>query len=150
MKIKILLIMILTSLLYNANGQFQVSYTFSHSVATDKSVNAGNKIGISYSISRIFTADAYFYSSEDYVSFSPEVNIRINFLNRDRYKLYAGVGMFIGLQASLVFPVGIEIKPFNSYPKLSFKFNMNPVIGLDVNSSYFTPGLGICYSFGNK
>ncbi|MDR0604683.1 MAG: hypothetical protein LBG80_10310 [Bacteroidales bacterium] len=148
MKIRILLIVIFTSLLYNANGQFQVSYTFSHSVATDNSVNAGNKIGIGYGISRIFTVDAYFYSSEDFVSFSPEVNIRINYLTKDRYKLYAGAGMFIGLQASLIFPVGVEIKPFTSYPQLSFRFNVNPVIGLDVNSSYFTPGLGICYSFG--
>ncbi|MDR1887717.1 MAG: hypothetical protein LBQ70_07375, partial [Prevotellaceae bacterium] len=93
--------------------------------------------------------DVYFYSSLDsFTEFSPEVTVRANFLTKNSYKLYAGTGMMIGRRLSLVFPVGVEVKPFNSYPNLSFRFDVNTVIGLDINPIYLAPGLGICYSFG--
>lgn len=136
-------------ILLNANGQFRVSYVFGSTRFADTDSNMGNKIGFGYDFNKIFTADAYFYCSlNSFEEFSPEVTIRANFFNRDNYKLYAGTGMFVGWRVSIVFPVGVEIKPFTSYPKLSFRFEANTVIGLDINPTYFIPGLGISYSFG--
>jgi hypothetical protein len=49
----------------------------------------------------------------------------------------------IGVRLSLVFPVGVEVKFFNSYPNLSFRFDVNTVVGSDINPTYLVPGLGI-------
>ncbi|MDR1897816.1 MAG: hypothetical protein LBR10_13610 [Prevotellaceae bacterium] len=159
MKIKIFLIIIfLGSTTYNVNGQFKVSYILGKSrhvaataTMTDNSYSdMGNKIGVGYDINKIFSADAYFYSSQDYL-LSPEVTVRVHFLNKDNYRLYAGAGVLIGWQKSLVFPVGVEVKPFNSYPKFSFRFDANVSVDLaGDNPPYLAPGLGICYSFGNS
>jgi hypothetical protein len=149
MKKLVLLTIIFLGLLFSANGQFRVSYILGSARLADADSNMGNKIGFGYDLNKVFTVDAYFYSSLDYFEeFSPEITIRANFFSRNNYKLYTGAGMFVGWRMSLVFPVGVEIKPFSAYPKLSFRFDANTVIGLDINPTYFIPGLGISYSFG--
>ncbi|MDR1887268.1 MAG: hypothetical protein LBQ70_05065 [Prevotellaceae bacterium] len=107
----------------------------------------GNKIGLSYEIKKIVTADVYFYSSQAYF-LSPEISIRAFFLNRDSYRLYAGAGVFRGWSGSFSFPIGVEVKPFNSYPSLSFRFDVNMALAFGDTPPHLAPGLGICYSFG--
>jgi hypothetical protein len=148
-KVKIVLLLVFISCLglHNAGGQVNVSYHFS---------DLGQKIGVGYTLkpfNKLLTIDGYLYGAAYLEELSPEFTIRANFVNKDRYKLYAGTGFITNNFFSWVFPVGVEVVPFDTFPKLSLKFDVNLMFEIDRIDSLaepvaFASGLGICYRFG--
>jgi hypothetical protein len=138
-KIKSLLLIAFIGLCFhNATAQLNVSYTF---------CDLSNKVGIGYDIGKIFSVDAYLYSAGYFSDMSPEFTVRANILNKDTYKLYLGAGFVTNRLSSVVFPVGIKVTPFfRSFPKLSFKIDVNIMAGIDNNPNSVIPCFGICYS----
>ncbi|MDR0558911.1 MAG: hypothetical protein LBG92_01965 [Prevotellaceae bacterium] len=123
-----------------ADAQLKVFYSFNRIFP---------KIGVEYDLNKIFAVDVSIYDVTTFDFFSPELAGRAKFLQKENYNLYTGAGVCLFFEAwSLTVPVGIEVRPFNAYPKLSFKFEFNALFNLDILEHIYMPGFAVCYRLG--
>ncbi len=135
--IKLIVVLVLTSLLTKADGQVTASFYF----------NANNsKFAVGYEFTDRFWADLRIYSGSLMEDITPELVLAYNFLQKDKYETYAGLGLSIQHFEGVVIPIGLAVKPFESLENLSFNIEFTPLIG--DHGMLLRSYLGVRYEIG--
>ncbi len=114
-------------------------------VSTSYYANGSNsKVAIGYQFNDKLWSDLRVYSGTiDH--FTPEIVLNYNYLRKENYETYFGVGVILNNINGIVIPIGIGIKPFENLKNLSLNIEFNPVYELDINDLFIRGFIGIRY-----
>lgn len=110
-------------------------------------------IGLNYKISNRFNTNLRIYANQSNLRSLPlELNGTFDIISKDNYNFYIGAGLIVNPfqdvdpLKNIIFPIGFEIKPFESYRNLSFIVEFAPTYQLEDDLTFFK-FLGLRYSF---
>lgn len=135
-KIKILALLSLFMLLgaLQAHAQWGVSY---HQSSIPF-------VGINYTFSERFMPELRLGTDRYFDDFTLEPTISYQYVQREEYQLYAGLGVLLtDYTAGVVIPVGVLIYPFEN-KKFGFHMEVTPIV---MDYSIFRSSWGIRYRF---
>lgn len=124
--------------MFSAKGFSQVSVSF---YAND----ANAKIGVGYEFNEKLWSDLRIYSGTNIDNITPEIVLNYNFLQKESYETYAGVGGIFNNVNGVVVPVGIGIRPFEKIPALSLNIEFNALYEVDLSDLFIRGFIGIRY-----
>jgi hypothetical protein len=135
--IKTLVLIGLISFMSNrAFSQIGVSY-YSSSLS---------KIGLSYNFSGKVWSELRLYSNTTFDDLTPELVLCYNFISKERYNIYAGVGGVINYYNGIIIPVGVQFTPFQKFDKFSLHIELQPTFDFE-NTPIVESSWGIRYKF---
>jgi len=141
---KIIIILGLSLLLLSFNnrclGQFSLSYHYS----------SLNKFGLAYNLSQRFWAELKIYSNTYIEDFTPELTLLYNVSVKDYHEFYIGAGGVINYFTGIVLPIGLQVRPFENFKKLSFQIEFEPTIDIENEDLLIQSSAGIRYTFGKN
>jgi len=131
-----LLIGLISLMSNNVFSQLSVSY-YSSSLS---------KIGLGYNFSDRIWSELRVYSNTDFDNITPELVLCYNFVNNERYNIYAGVGGVIGFYNGIIIPIGVQFTPFEKFDKFSLHIELQPTINFE-SARVLQSSWGIRYKF---
>lgn len=115
-------------------------------VSTSFYANESNsKVAIGYQFNKKLWSDLRIYSGTNIDNFTPEIVLNYNYIRKENYETYLGVGLILNNINGIVIPIGIGIKPFENLKNLSLNIEFNPVYELDLNDLFIRGFIGIRY-----
>jgi len=120
----------------NAFSQIGVSY-YSSSLS---------KIGLSYNFSNRLWSEVRLYSNTTFYDLTPELVLCYNFVNKERYNIYAGVGGVVNYYNGIIVPIGVQFTPFEKFDKFSLHIELQPTLDFG-NTPIVQSSWGIRYKF---
>lgn len=120
----------------NAFSQVGVSY-YSSSLS---------KIGLSYNFSNRLWSEVRLYSNTTFYDLTPELVLCYNFVNKERYNIYAGVGGVVNYYNGIIVPIGVQFTPFEKFDKFSLHIELQPTLDFG-NTPIVQSSWGIRYKF---
>ena len=135
--IKILVLLgVITFMSSKVSSQISVSY-YSSSLS---------KIGLSYNFSGKVWSELRLYSNTVADDLTPELVLCYNFINKDKYNIYAGVGAVTNYYNGLIVPIGIQFTPFEKVSNFSLHIELQPTFDSE-HSTIIQSSWGIRYKF---
>lgn len=120
----------------NAFSQIGVSYYSS----------SFSKIGLSYNFSNRLWSEVRLYSNTTFYDLTPELVLCYNFVNKERYNIYAGVGGVVNYYNGIIVPIGVQFTPFEKFDKFSLHIELQPTLDFG-NTPIVQSSWGIRYKF---
>jgi len=120
----------------NAFSQIGVSY-YSSSLS---------KIGLSYNFSNRVWSEVRLYSNTSFDDLTPELVLCYNFVNKEKYNIYAGVGGVLNYYNGIIVPIGVQFTPFEKFDKFSLHIELQPTLDFE-NTLFVQSSWGIRYKF---
>ncbi len=115
-------------------------------VTTSFFTNASDsKIGLGYNFNDRFWSDFRVYSNNFLKDFTPELLLNYNFLLRDRFEAYVGLGAIVIDEIQPALPVGVALRPFPSVKELSI--NMEVMVTPIWNELFLMGFIGLRYVY---
>lgn len=131
---KYLLLLTLLCTAHLSYGQFGISY---HQSSLPF-------LGVNYGFTDRFSAEIRLSTDMYFEDFSPELVATYNYLKREDYELYAGIGGRANNLSGLVIPLGLRVYPFEA-KAFGFHVEVAPLIG--EYDGILRGSLGINYRF---
>ncbi len=103
------------------------------------------KIGIGYEFNEKIWADMRIYSGTNVDNFTPEIVVNYNFLRKENYDAYLGLGVTLNNINGVVLPLGVAIKPFENLKNLSLNIEFSPLYEIDFDDLFIRGFVGIRY-----
>ena len=110
--------------LINITGFSQISVSFYNSTLP--------KFGVAYNFNDKLWTELRVYSNTTFENITPELVINYNFLHKERFNVYAGIGGVINYFNGIVLPFGVQFTPFEKLERFSLHIECEPTFG-DVN-----------------
>jgi len=105
-----------------------------------------SKVGLSYYFSERVRAELRVYSNTSFEDLTPELVFCYNFVNAERYNIYAGAGVVANYYNGIVIPFGVQFTPFEKNDKFSLHIELQPTFDFDY-SPLLQSSWGIKYRF---
>ncbi|MFP9114057.1 hypothetical protein ACLI1A_08935 [Flavobacterium sp. RHBU_3] len=106
-----------------------------------------SKVAIGYNFNERLWADARIYSSTSADGITPEAVINYNYLAKESYYTYIGVGAIVNDVNGVLIPIGVGIKPFENLKNLSINIELDPLYEIDDEDLYINGFIGLRYKF---
>lgn len=119
-----------------ANAQISTSFYTNDSYS---------KFAVGYNFTEKLWGDLRIYSGTSIDNITPEMVLNYNFIIKNSYDFYSGVGITLNNINGVVIPVGVAIKPFENLKELSFNIEFNPLYEVDDRNLFIRGFLGIRY-----
>lgn len=120
-------------------AQFSVSY-FSSSMP---------KAGFGYDFNDKIGTELRLYTNVVFDNFTPELVFKYNFITSQPFDFYSGAGVVINTINGVFIPIGIQIRPIQSFNQFSIHAEIAPLIDFDGNL-LFLGSWGFRYKFKRK
>lgn len=124
----------------HACGQISISYQYS----------SLNKIGVAYNFSQRFWAEFKIYSNTYFEDITPEMTFMYNISVKENHEIYAGIGGVANYISGIVFPVGLQVRPFENFRRFSFQIEIEPTVDTQNEDLLLQSSAGIRYTFGKS
>jgi len=141
MKIKIISIVLLIALCFPVYSQIATTLYSSRDFT---------KIAVGYEFSDKTWCDLRAYGGFWIYDFTIEPVIAYNFVSKDAYDFYSGVGFTININTGPIIPIGVRLRPFEKTKNLQIIMEAQPSYIIDANDIAFFCSVGIRYVFGDK
>ncbi len=97
---------------------------------------------------------AKFFSNMGELELPTEFDLIYNFKAKEYHRFFAGVGLYTDFKRTsnlyAIFPVGLEVFPFQNFKKVSFLFEFSLQIKGNNGNHSFRNLTGVRYTFGDK
>ena len=107
------------------------------------------KAGIGYDFNEKIGTELRLYTNVFFDDFTPELIVKYNLINNDEFDFYSGAGIVINSINGVFIPVGIQIRPIESFRAFSLHAEIAPLINFDGNL-LFLGSWGFRYKFKKK
>ena len=107
-----------------------------------------SKIGLGYNFQgRVWTElRIYSYTSVDY--FTPELALCYNFVKKENYNAYFGLGANTNYFKGIILPLGVQFTPFEKANHFSLHIEFSPDLDFKRDDIIIQSSWGIRYRFG--
>lgn len=122
----------------NGYGQLSVSYHYS----------SLSKIGLGYNFSPSIWTELRLYSNTTLDNLTPEFTLLFNVCKKERHEVYVGVGGVANGFSGVLFPIGIQFRPFENFKRFSFHIELAPLLETNRDEVILQSAAGIRYTFG--
>lgn len=126
--------LIVSSFALNGFSQLSVSY-----------YSVGSKVGVAYNFNPKLWAELRLFSNADISEITPQLVGCYNFVQKERFNVYVGIGGMINSENGVVVPLGVQFTPFEKFNHFSLHIELDPVIS--DYGSYYTTSWGLRYRF---
>lgn len=109
--------------------------------------HADTKLGIGYQFNEKLWSEFRVYMGTNISKVTPEITLNYNFVRRENYDTYIGIGGVLNHIKGVVLPVGVGIKPFKSLKNFALHIEFTPLYELDYGDLYLRGFVGIRYKF---
>nr|WKN37600.1 hypothetical protein K4G66_02600 [Tunicatimonas sp. TK19036] len=136
MKQVLLFLLLAFGITYKASAQFGVSY-----YQSDLSFASFH-----YTFAERLTAELRLSTSTFLYDLSPEIVATYQFIHKPTHAVYAGAGGRFNLYPGIVFPLGLQVSPFEKLRNFAFSTEL-AIIGVVEGDAVLRGALGIRYYF---
>ena len=136
--LRIGLVLLLLFAFNEAKAQWSVSY-FGNS--------SNSKVGVGYDFSEKLWAELRIYSDLPLYDITVEGSLNYNFVRRDQYRTYVGLGMVLNEINGIFLPLGVQVSPFENLRNFSFHIELQIIEVFDYNDTYLNGYWGLRYRF---
>ena len=124
--------------LINLKGFSQISISYYSSSLS--------KFGVAYNFNDKLWTELRVYSNTAFENVTPELVINYNFISKERFNVYAGIGGVVNFFDGLVVPVGVQFTPFDKLERFSLHIECQPTIVIE-GTSVLQSSWGLRYRF---
>lgn len=122
-------------------GSAQISVSFYNSSLS--------KIGVAYNFNDKIWTELRVMSNTVFEDITPELVVCYNVINKEKYRMYAGVGGVVNYFNGIVLPVGVQFSPFEKLADFSLHIECQPTF--DFESEFLLQSSwGLRYMFNKK
>lgn len=105
-----------------------------------------SKFGVAYNFNDKLWTELRVYSNTAFEDITPELVINYNFISKERFNVYAGIGGVVNFFDGLVVPVGVQFTPFDKLERFSLHIECQPTIVFE-GTSVLQSAWGLRYRF---
>lgn len=109
--------------------------------------SSNSKVGIGYDFNEKLWAELRIYSNLALYEITVEPLLNYNFVRRDQYKTYVGLGLVLNEINGVFLPVGVQVSPFENLRNFSFHIELQIIEVFDYNDTYLNGYWGLRYRF---
>ncbi|HEX2936182.1 MAG TPA: hypothetical protein VHO72_12590 [Bacteroidales bacterium] len=128
----------LLSLSLSSFSQLSVSYQYS----------SLNKLGLGYNFSPRIWTELRLYSNTNLDNLTPELALLYNVSIKERHEIYVGIGGVANGFSGVLFPIGVQFRPFENFKRFSIHIELAPLIETNRDEVIIQSAAGIRYTFG--
>jgi hypothetical protein len=108
-----------------------------------------SKAGISYNFGERLWTELRVYTNFDMEDITPELVLNYNFVKKESFDFYVGIGGFVNFFNGVVLPIGFHLRPVKEMPNFALLFEIQPSYD-DALDGLFLGNVGFRYTFNKK
>jgi hypothetical protein len=107
--------------------------------------SVGSKLGVAYNFNPKLWAELRLYSNADISEITPQLVGCYNFVQKERFNVYVGIGGMLNTENGVIIPVGIQFTPFEKFNHFLLHIELDPTIS--DYGTYYNTSWGLRYRF---
>ncbi len=126
---------------FSAKAQFSASYYQSNNLS---------KIGLGYEFSDKIWSDVRMYGGFELEDFTVQPTLLANFVHKEKFDIYAGLGLTVGLLEGVNIPLGVRFRPLESHKNIFVHLEAEPLFQFENDGNILFASFGLRYVFNRK
>jgi hypothetical protein len=136
-----LIFILLFAFCFSAKAQFSVSYYQTNTIS---------KIGLGYEFSDRIWSDVRMYGGLELEDFTIQPTILGNFVRKEKFDVYVGAGLTVGLLEGVNIPLGVRFRPLDNHRNILIHLEAEPLFQFENDGNIFFASFGLRYVFSKN
>lgn len=136
-----LLLILFFILSFSVKAQFSVSYYQSNNLS---------KIGLGYEFSDRVWSDVRMYGGFELEDFTFQPTLLGNFVHKEKFDVYAGLGLTVGLFDGVNIPIGLRFRPLENHKNILIHLEAEPLFQFENDTNILFASFGVRYIFNKR
>lgn len=125
----------------SAKAQFSVSYY---------QTNTLSKIGLGYEFSDRIWSDVRMYGGFEIEDFTIQPTLLGNFVHKEKFDIYAGLGLTVGVFDGISIPIGLRFRPLENHRNIFIHLEAEPLFQFENDNNILFASFGLRYVFNKR